>query len=80
VIVEHLLHDLVEAHRRQLQAPTLSCARWIVEQALDQLLQLHALLLQDSDDSRCSDESGPAVPSASSSDPSPKRRQRRCQL
>jgi len=39
MIVEHLFHDPVESHRRQLQTPHALLSSMVVQQALDQLLQ-----------------------------------------
>src|SRR6266853_4246342 len=80
VILEHLFHDPVESHRGQLQAPDALPRSMIVEQALDQLLQLHALLSEDFDDFALSrrERSGSLLDQQLGS--FAKRRQRRFQL
>src|SRR5882672_73367 len=50
VIFEHLFHDPVESHRRHLQPPHALLRSMVIQKALDQLLQLHALLPENFDD------------------------------
>src|SRR6266849_1902957 len=80
VILEHLFHDPVESHRGQIQAPHALLRSMVVEQALDQLLQLHALLSEDFDDFALSrrERSGSLLDQKLGS--FAKRRQRRFQL
>src|SRR5882672_7716286 len=80
MIVEHLFHDPVESHRRQLQTPHALLSSMVVQQALDQLLQLHAFLPEDFYDFALARRERPGGPLDQQLGSFTKRCQRRFQL